>query len=214
MQNPKRFKEENKYGKKGEDFFEKVMFNIFKTKHYCYNVSDKEVFQLIDIDYILSKHPLSLETVEDQLKIALELKHHHIDNIKNVNFFGIEVKTDSVIIESGNFCFELTAHDKPGAFGISRADFWFYVPLKKDKEYDNVIYPPHFWLINMYKMRRYFGENCLKLNDETGLRLNYWVTSEREWDSHCLNLLGNEKILTDKGIAKKYKTEEILNGTL
>ena len=211
MENTSPFKRESQYGKKGEDFFESVVYKIFHTMPYCYNVSDIPIFQLIDIDYIVSKKPLDFKTEKDQIKIVEELKHHHIDNIKDADFFAIEVKTDSVIDNtSENFCLELTAHDKPGAFGISRADFWFYVPIKKDKEYDDVTYPPHFWLINMYKIRRYFGENSLKINNKTGLRFNYWITPEREWDSHCLNILANEKILSNKGIAKKYETEKYI----
>lgn len=211
MQDSRTFEEESKYGKKGEDFFEAIEYKIFGTKPYCYNVSGIPIFQLIDVDYIISKKPLNLRGQKEQLKIVQELKHHHIDNIKDADFFTIEVKTDSVIDNtSENFCFELTAHDKPGAFGISRADFWFYVPLKKDEEYDDVVYPSHFWLINMYKMRRYLGENHQEKEKKSGMRFHYWVTKNREWDSHCFNLLANEKILTNKGIAKKYETEKYI----
>ena len=197
MQNSRTFNEEIKYGKIGENFFETTVIKIFSSMPYYYNVSEIPIFQLIDIDYIVSKKPLNLKKQEEQFKIVNELKKHHIDNIKKCDFYK-------------NLCLELTTHDKPGAFGISRADFWCYISMEKSQNFNNKLTPYCFWLINTYKMRRYFGENSSKNEKKSGIRLYYWKSKEREWDSHCLNILVNENILIEKGIVKKYE----INGTL
>ena len=59
----------------------------------------------------------------------------------------IEIKTDKVILGSGNVYLEWIAHDLPGCFAITKADNWIYYGVD---ETENIV---KCWSIDIRKLR-------------------------------------------------------------
>lgn len=96
------------YGKVAENDFEQRFGDIISKKGYILvDVRNKEEYQNMDIDYIAVNK----------------------EDGKNVN---IEVKLDSVALETGNIPYEVISHGSLGWCSITKANFIYYCFTERD----------------------------------------------------------------------------------
>ena len=67
----------------------------------------------------------------------------------------IEVKTDTLILETGNVYLEWIAHDVPGCFAITKADKWIYYGVNGDGEIVKG------WSLDIPKIRNLFAASLI-----------------------------------------------------
>lgn len=202
------FKDASDFGKMAETLYEESYCNVFKKMgcKYHYDVRLLRPFQLVDIDFIESKIELDLSDEIKQLDLVCNTGIHTDANLKNNKYYFVEVKADSRTHDTGNAVLEITAKDKSGWFGNTRADFIAYVPYDEEKKY----FLDYCWMINSFKLRQYLGLNDKNINKQKGLRMNYWTVKGVK-DSNCLNILCGVDRMVECGAAKVidyYKNKE------
>ena len=185
------------YGKFGEKDFEEYMLSL----NYCFlNVSDNEMYQLADIDYLASK--------------LLDLPCYGLDGINNHeliysreankrNIYKFEVKTDTRAHITRNVVYEIISHDTAGCLGESKADYVYYVFVD---DTSGEIVKKEAWSINLPKWRKYLREHFFET--KVGLRESRetWGIIKNNYNIHddCVaNLLCNIDMLEKNGVAKK-----------
>ena len=189
------FKTAYEFGKQAEQLYEESYRKLFVKKGYTYHYDVRAMrpFRMIDVDFVESKVPLDLSTEIKQLDIVCNTGAHTDSKLKNADYYFVEVKNDSRTHETGNFVLELTAKDKAGWFGNTRADFVAYFLYDESKK--EIL--DHCWIFNTYKVREYLGQHCKEINKRfnkkeekvyDGMYLHYWTDKGVE-DSNCLNIL-------------------------
>lgn len=188
------FKSDNEeFGKLGEhDFID-----------YCdsrgiwvMDVSDELVYQLADIDFLVTKNndiDLSRYLQDDGSGFV----KHFIFSIgfKNREVFKIEVKCDTVSLTSRNIVFEVISHDGPGCCSLTKADFLYYVFVDDDKVKREA------WMINLQKLRCFIRETVF------GKLYNNWIEPENAVRMNNFNKYGDKvaNFLINIDILKKNK---------
>lgn len=208
-----KFTKESSKGIIGEKFFETYIFpKHFKPKgfYYCYDIRDTESSKFFDIDYVLEKLNENATDNSDLVKfqsyLDKQISKHTLKNLEKANFLGIEVKTDTRILKTGNIVYDVTSHDKAGGLARSRCDFLVYVCIT-EKEHNIEKYI----IINMFKLRKYLRENHDKINVKgSGIKTHCFYDAENKSDGESLLFLININNLTKKNIAIIKET----NGTL
>ena len=188
------FDKDNKLGKIGEKLLYKILCNSPKTKKVV-DVSDEKIFQLIDVDFVqfikfgIFGSPYTIEDVKKNL----------IGRGRNKSFFLLyEVKTDTVSLKSRNVVFEIISHDGPGCAASSRADYFFYVFVDKDREVKEA------WLISATEWRKYIRQNIehpvtMQELDKGGIAFNEFD----KFGDHVANVLTNIDVMEKEHIATK-----------
>lgn len=153
------FSYDNIEGKIGEHF----CLEYLKTKYpkeSIFDVSDIQLFQLMDIDFILGK------TLDATLYISEYLSDGCVsDNMKTIlkseDITTIEVKTDTRtcgLHPTGNVVFEVVSHRSPGTYN-TRAHYVFYICSKETAEGSGEFNVSNVFIIDMWKLREWHRKN-------------------------------------------------------
>lgn len=162
------------YGKCGEDDFISFFNNKISKKGYTlHDVRKIKEYQNIDIDFIIDKNgdvnfPTSLEQV-----------------LLDKRYIKIEVKYDSVALETGNIAYESISHGSLGWGDITKCDFIYQVFTEKN----SLIIKKRAW-IDMAKWKEYLS------NRKNKKKINY-IKNEEIIDLLCnLNDMEEKNVLT------------------
>ena len=146
----------NKLAKVGEDAYESILKKyLTEGKIYAYvDLRDSRIARLVDLDYAVFTKSGGYEspTVKDVEELILDYsKTSHTDFCR-----FIDVKTDKVILKSGNIFFEMMMHGGPGCFANTRADNWIYCAYDpENKKITNA------WSVDIKKIRKKIAEGSL-----------------------------------------------------
>lgn len=208
------FKKQDEIGKIGEAFvIDNGIVTSSKFYPYYYDVRTKPVFQMNDIDFVLSKYPINMDDVNEQVNFVWnKLKNHHGDIYDKYDEIAIEVKTDTEIkgrinkdgtIGTNNVCLELISHDKAGCVGETRSDIILYICLNENKK------PlPEYYSINVFKMRNYIREHCREVNKRDRFYLH---NTSKYYPDNSMCLICNAEELEKNNIIKQMRVKD---GTL
>lgn len=200
---PDFYEDNEKYGKFGEadcvQFYETIGYNVK-------DVSNDLEFQASDIDFVVSKQPIKLLDLHN---ILFSRECHKIKDDGKREIYKIEVKTDTVGLNTRNVLYEFIAHDFAGCLGGSKADFIYYVFV--DDTTGEVV-KKEAWSIDLMKWRQYIREHFFDPSitmDEAartwGIKRNNLTRIDKNTGEPLNggNLLCNIDKLQEYGVAKK-----------
>lgn len=124
-------------GKVGEDDFRKNVGlvlqqsygnDIFSTSWCITDVSNDEIFQLRDIDFILtSKNRFGDSSVNLCYSLSASEKCKIVKGYYGADAIRVEVKTDTRTFKTRNIVYELISHYRGGCWATTEADIVYYV---------------------------------------------------------------------------------------
>jgi hypothetical protein len=182
--NDKGFYNSDKLGKIGERrYLEKLeeLKQSGKIRNYV-DLRENDLCRLADIDVavITGNKDYSIDEIE---KMILTRRH-------NKNCCLIDVKTDSVVLTSGNIFLEWIAHNVPGCFGSTHADKWIYYGI------DNQFQLKKVWSIDLKTLRSLITSEEINLQN---CNANYCKKEGRENFAYRINI----NTLIEKKAAKE-----------
>lgn len=147
----------NELAKVGEDAYENLLKKYLEEgKIYAYvDLRDSRIARLVDLDYAVFTKSGGYEspTVKDVEELILDYSR---TNHRDFCSF-IDVKTDKVILKSGNIFLEMMMHGGPGCFANTRADNWIYCAYDVNDEKVTKA-----WSVDIRKMRRMIAEGSMR----------------------------------------------------
>lgn len=180
-----------KIGKVGENAYQKQL-EYLKSKGVIrdyLDLRDSKLFRLADCDFaVYPNDSISrLITVQAAENLLMEKNKSHLEYCRFV-----DVKTDQVVLETGNIFLELIMHGGPGCFGCTWADNWIYVSLD---EFGRDIVKA--WSLDVRKTRKLMVDGFLR----AGVNLK----ETRQDGSVALSYLVKTKLLEELGALKEIK---------
>ena len=188
--NDRGFNKADKVGKIGEEYYRRLLQSLEdagKINGFL-DLTKSALCRLADIDFVVFTGPkrYSIEEVEEKILYK---------DSDGCTF--IDVKTDTVTLNSKKFYLEWLAHSGPGCLGCTRANKWVYYAIDSEKMED--VKEVKCWVIDIKKIRSTIESNGLVRDKDY---FEYWSKKEK---SENYAWLVDIQSLIDKGIAKEIK---------
>lgn len=193
------FYNDDAIGKFGEELF----IRDFKSQYVIANVSDIPVWQMIDVDFIITKTNLA-EATEKWSKLRSDSfeDFNMLRNDKTIS--KVEVKTDTRSFDTRNVVYEIIANGKKGWAGCTEADYIYYVFVDGNKKN---LFAREVWWINMMRWRDFVRVNFFDKNSNPSqfgiMKNNYDESTAYGKTTRVANLLCNIDVMQRYGIAIK-----------